>query len=266
MNDPDYGLSFETILVEQDGGVLTVTINRPEVLNAFNQVMCEEFRDLWTMLRDDDSVRAVVLRAAGDRAFSTGVDRKSGITHSTNPFHHTDPGPLLGPKSNECFKPIVCAINGMCAGGAFYWVNEADIVICSENATFFDPHATYGMTSALEPIGLSRRIPYGEVMRWVLMGLDERMSAQRALTIGLVSEVVANEELHARADYLAKKVAAKPGVSTEGAVKAVWQGQEVSLRQAQTFGAMYPAIGNPLGKSEVESSFESGVRPEWELR
>lgn len=266
MTDKPYGREFETILARADGAVLTVTINRPAVLNAFNQQMCEEFRDLWIEVRDDPSVHAVVLRASGDRAFSTGVDRKDGITHSANPFHHTDPGPLLGPKSNECFKPIVCAINGMCAGGAFYWLNESDIVICSEDATFFDPHVTYGMTSALEPIGLSRRIPFGEVTRWALMGLDERMSAQRALTIGLVSEVVPGRQLHARAQYLAEKVARKPATATEGTVKAIWQGQEVSLRLAQTFGAMYPAIGNPLGKAEVEGSFESGVRPRWELR
>ena len=266
MSNEPYGRRFETILAEADETVLTVTINRPAVLNAFNQLMCEEFRDLWIRVRDDESIHAIVLRAAGDRAFSTGVDRREGIAHSTNPLRPTDPGPLLGPKSNECFKPVICAVNGMCAGGAFYWVNESDIVICSDDATFFDPHVTYGMTSALEPIGLSRRIPLGEVMRWALMGLDERMSAARALAIGLVSEVVSGPELHGRADYLARKVAAKPHSATEGTVKAIWQGQEGGLRLAQTFGAMYPAIGNPLGRAEVAGTFESGERPTWELR
>jgi enoyl-CoA hydratase/carnithine racemase len=259
-------LELETIESSLEDTVLTVTLNRPHVLNAFNQLMCEEFRRLWLAVRDDDDVHAVVLQANGERAFSTGVDRKDGIEHSQNPWHHSDPGPLLGPKSNECFKPVICAVHGMCAGGAFYWVNESDIVLCSEDATFFDPHVTYGMTSALEPIGLARRIPLGEVMRWALMGLDERMSAQRALTIGLVSEVVPAETLRERAQYLAAKVAAKPRLATEGTVKAIWQGAELPLRLAQTFGSMYPAIGNPLARGEVAGSFESGRRPDYEVR
>jgi len=68
--------------------------------------------------------------------------------------------------------------------GAFYWINEADVVICSADATFFDPHTTYGMLSALEPAGLARRIPLGEAMRIALFGLDERMGAERAYASG----------------------------------------------------------------------------------
>jgi enoyl-CoA hydratase/carnithine racemase len=115
------------------------------------------------------------------------VDRKGGRERHPNPFSAEDPGQYLGAKQNRVWKPLICAVHGMCAGGAFYWLNEADIIICSEEATFFDPHTTYGMVSALEPVGLARRIPLGEVMRIALFGLDERMSSARALGIGLVS-------------------------------------------------------------------------------
>ena len=74
----------------------------------------------------------------------------------------------------------MAALHGMVAGGALYWVNEADIVICSDDATFFDPHVSYGITAALEPSGLARRVPLGEALRMALLGLDERMSASRA--------------------------------------------------------------------------------------
>jgi enoyl-CoA hydratase/carnithine racemase len=259
------GPQLETVTAELAGKVVTVTLNRPQVLNAFNQPMLEEFQRLWQAVRDDPGIHAVVLRATG-RAFSTGVDRRESIFHSANPLHVTHPGGELGPKSNECFKPVVCAINGMCAGGAFYWVNESDIVICSDDATFFDPHVTYGMTSAMEPIGLARRIPLGEVMRWSLMGLDERMSAQRALAIGLVSEVTLESDLHARADEIAHKIAAKPGVTTEGTVRAIWFGSQIGLHEAPFLAALYPAMGNPLGQADLRETFTSGVRPEWELR
>jgi enoyl-CoA hydratase/carnithine racemase len=168
----------------------------------------------------------------------------------------------MGPKSNEVWKPVVCAIHGMCAGGAFYWVNESDIVISSDDATFFDPHLNRGMVSALEPAGLLRRIPIGEVMRWALMGLDERMSAERAFQIGLVSEVVPENRLWGRAEQLAGKIAAKPPSAVQGTVKAIWESSELTRRQAQMVGLNYTTIGNPLSRE----AFEAGKPVEWELR
>src|SRR4029077_7459468 len=93
-------------------------------------------------------------------------------------------------------KRVVAAVPGMCAGGGQYFINEADIIICSDDAQFFDPHANAGIGSALEPIGmLARGVPIGGVLRWALMGSDERITAETALRIGLVSEVVARDDL-----------------------------------------------------------------------
>ncbi len=105
----------------------------------------------------------------------------------------------------------------MAAGGAFYWLNEADILICSDDATFFDPHVAYGMTAALEPIGATYRMPLGEVLRMVLLGNDERISAATALRIGLVSEVVSPDARWNRADELARIIAAKPPAAIQAA-------------------------------------------------
>ena len=259
-------LSYQTILFEQKDHVATVTLNRPEAMNSFNQAMLDDFSALWTKVRDDDSVRVVIVRAAGERAFCTGVDTKQGYDRHSNSWSRRDPGTQLGPKSNRCWKPIVCAVNGMAAGGAFYWINESDIVICSDVATFFDPHVSFGLTSALEPAGLARRIPYGEVMRWALMGIDERMSAQRAYQIGLVSEVVRTTDLWSRADEIAGKVAAKPPAATQGTVKAVWELTEVSRRQASEMGLDYTIIGNPIGVSQLEQSPPSSSTRAWEIR
>jgi enoyl-CoA hydratase/carnithine racemase len=247
--------------------VATVTLNRPHVLNAFNQTMCNEFRQVWDTVRRDDDVHVVVLRAAGDRAFSTGVDRTDPLDLGDNLWSQEDPGFSLSPKLCRVWKPVVCALHGMVAGGALYWVNQSDIVICSEDTTFFDPHVTYGMTSALEPIGLTRRIPLGEVLRIALLGLDERMSAGRALQVGLVSEVVPRERLWERADELAGRIAAKPPAAVQGTVRAIWESLDRTLTTALQTGLAYPLLGNPIGRKQVDPGlFESGVRPKWELR
>ena len=157
--------------------------------------MCEEIRDAWHVVKDDDRVHAVVLRAAGDRAFSAGLDTKQSFGQPDIVWNHLDPGEYLSPKWQKLWKPVVCAVQGMCTAGAFYFLNEADVVICSDDATFFDSHVTYGFVSAIEPIGLMRRIGLGDTLRMALTGNGERVSAETALRLGLVTEVVARDEL-----------------------------------------------------------------------
>jgi enoyl-CoA hydratase/carnithine racemase len=253
---------FQTVLFDVSEHVATITLNRPDVLNSFNQQMLDEHAQIWQRCRADDDIRAVVLRAAGDRAFSTGVDRKNGRVRRENPFSADDPGMFLGAKQNRVWKPLICAVHGMCAGGAFYWLNEADVIICSEEATFFDPHTTYGMVSALEPVGLARRIPIGEAMRIALFGLDERMSSTRAHTIGLVSEVVPREDLWDRAATLAGRLAAKPPLAVQGTVKAVWDAFSMSPGAAREVPLHYTQLGNPGSQLDLGAV----EKPKWELR
>lgn len=257
-------MGYETILYELEAHVATITLNRPEAMNSFNQTMREEFAHAWATIKEDDDVHVVVLRAAGDRAFCTGVDVKEGIHHATNIWSREDPGVQLSPKLNQVWKPVVCAVHGMAAGGAFYWINEADIVICSDDATFFDPHVTYGMTAALEPIGMTRRMPLGDVLRVALLGLDERMSPERALQVGLVTEVVARDDLWPRARALADIIAAKPPAAIQGTVKAIWESLDMTRTQALQVGLQYTQIGNPIGTAEVDRA--TATRPQWTLR
>lgn len=233
-----------------DDGVATITLNRPEVLNAFNQRMLDEFAHVWRRCRQDDEIRVIVLRAHGDRAFSTGVDMKEGRFRHPNPWSEDEPGALLGPKQNRVWKPVICALHGMVAGGAFYWVNESDIVICSPDAEFFDPHVTYGLTAALEPIGLLRRMPLGEVMRMALLGLDERIGARRALDLGLVSEIVDRDELWERADALAARIASKPPLAVQGTVRAIWDSFALSAQGAREIPLIYTQLANPRSRLE----------------
>ncbi len=249
-------MDYETIIVEKADHIATVTINRPEALNSFTKQMLIEFEHLWKDVSEDNDVRVVLLRAAKGRAFSTGADvRRSSEGESL--FHDNiwtarDPGEYLGPKQNKCWKPVVCAVHGLAAGGAFYWINESDIVICSEDATFFDPHVTYGMTAAVEPIGATYRMPLGDVLRMTLLGNDERISAYTALRIGLVTEVVENDRLWDRAHELAAKIAAKPAAATQGSCRAIWESLDQSRSAALQTGLKYCFLGNPAGMAEVD--------------
>lgn len=251
-------MTYETILVEIIEHVATITINRPQAMNSFTRKMCEEFAQLWKDIGENNDVHCCVLRAAPGRAFCTGVDVKASqepgqsVVDLANIWHCEDPGKFLGPKSMNCWKPVIAAVHGMAAGGAFYWLNECDIVICSDDATFFDPHVTYGMTSALEPIGMTYKMPLQDVLRMVLLGNDERLSAQTAMRVGIVSEVVPLDRLWPRAAELAAIVAAKPPAATAGSVKAIWQSLDLPRSVALMNGLRYCQIGNPVGIPQVD--------------
>src|ERR1700735_3013711 len=123
-------MHFETLLYEEDDGVATITLNRPEVLNAFDQRMQDELQQAWRALRSNDDVRAVVLTGAGDKAFCTGIDREEAIAEDylgneefrigmrgpvgpvSTPFMYNEPGVNINPKANDLWKPIVSAVNG----------------------------------------------------------------------------------------------------------------------------------------------------------
>jgi enoyl-CoA hydratase/carnithine racemase len=255
--------AFETVLFDVGADhIATITLNRPEVLNCFDQRMLDEFAQIWRICRHEDDIHVVVLRAAGDKAFSTGVDRKLGRFRHPNPLSEDDPGFWLGAKQNRVWKPLIVAVHGMCAGGAFYWLNECDVAICSEDATFFDPHTTYGMASALEPAALLRRISFGEVMRMALFGNDERISAAKALAIGLVSEVVSRDQLWERAHVLATRLAAKPPLAVQGTVKAVWDSLSMTIEASRSVPLMYTQLINP----KTKTAFDPGAERNWEIR
>ena len=174
-------MPFETILFEQnDEGVATITLNRPEKLNTFNQKMVEEMAAAWKIVAEDPSIKATVLRAAPCQAFCVGVDITDVITlYPEEPIRERDPGFFVGPKANNVWKPVVTAIHGMCAGGAFYFTNQTDIIICSEDAEFFEPHLSFGLVPGSEPVGLMNRMPYNEIMRMVLLGQRAHLRPDR---------------------------------------------------------------------------------------
>jgi len=271
---------FETLGYEERDGVAFVTLNRPDRLNAFNSLMQRELKALWRGLRRHDDVRCVVLTGAGEKAFCTGIDRMeqmggdtddttddSVVGSGSTPFMFNDPGDNIGPKSCDLWKPVIAAVNGMACGGAFYMLGEVEFIIAADSATFFDPHVTYGMTAAYEPMHMAGIMPFGEIMRLSLLGNHERLSAGRAHEIGLVSEVVPAGELLERAGWAARVIADRPALAVEGTVRSIWAAREFGQRQALRLGYAFVAMGTSQESiAEGQKVFESGKRIDWRLR
>jgi enoyl-CoA hydratase/carnithine racemase len=272
---------FETLLYEERGNVAIVTLNRPEVHNAFNQKMQDELRDLWRSLRTKSDVHAVVLTGAGERAFCTGIDRTESIERGyltramdrpphagqvSTPFMYNDPGANLNPKQNDLWKPIVAAVNGMACGGALYMLGEADIILAAEHATFFDPHVTYGMVAGFESMHLLQKLPLGETLRVALLGAHERMSAERAFQLGLVSEVAPAEDLMTRAMWVADAIASAPPLAVQGTLRAIWMANELARSAALAQVSSLVSLGTQFENIEQGHETFKTHRPQWRLR
>jgi enoyl-CoA hydratase/carnithine racemase len=278
--------SFETVGYEESDGVAWVTLNRPAVHNAFNAVMQRELRSLWRALRRHDDVRVVVLTGAGEKAFCTGIDRNEALGDAdpdatvgedgepihvgagATPFMFDDPGEDLGPKTCDLWKPVIGAVNGMACGGAFYLLGEVDFIIATEAAAFFDPHVTYGMAAAFEPLQMTGRMPFGELARLTLLGASERLSAARAHQIGLVSELATDvADLRDKAQWAAAAIAAAPPLAVQGSLRALWAGRDLTRGQALALGYAFVGLGNSEDAlAEGQRIFASGTRREWRLR
>jgi enoyl-CoA hydratase/carnithine racemase len=220
----------QPLLFRRDGHVALLTLNRPHRLNAIDGATKEALAAAWTEIGEDPTIRAVVLTGAGEKAFCVGADVKD-MAEGDRALTARLPYPpaILTARHAGIYKPVVTAVNGICAGGGLHFVADGDIVIASERATFVDPHVHVGQVAALEPIGLVRRIGLGATLRMVLLGRAETLSATEALDLGLVSEVHAPEVLLDRAFELADIVASGSPAAVQASLRAVWESLECGL-------------------------------------
>jgi enoyl-CoA hydratase/carnithine racemase len=270
---------FETIIVTKEDGVAWVSLNRPAVRNAINMQMQRELHEVWTSFRYDDEVRCIVLAAEGD-AFCSGIDRAEAISDENTdsmaagnypgyptPWMYDDPGRDVGPKACDLWKPVIAAVQGIACGGAFYMLGETEFIIAAEDAVFFDPHVTFGMTAAFEPIQMLSKMPFQEVMRMSLLGAHERITAQRAHEVGLVSEVVPVASLREHAQWAAQIIADSPPLAIQGTMRAIWTARDVGRLQGIGLANLFTRIGSDADSFRAgQERFASGQRPQWRAR
>ena len=233
--------SFDCLQIEVNGPVGWLINNRPEQLNAMSAHMRDEVAVAWTELDADPDVRVIVHTGNG-RAFQTGVDVTEiagdgvGFERYRDSMENWDLH--FTAWHQEVWKPVITAVNGLCAGGAFHWIADADIVIAASDAQFFDPHVSVGQVVSVEAIGLMRKMPVEAVMRMAFVGRYERMSAQRAYELGMISQIVdPPERLREEAQALAETVAKNSPAAMRATKKALVGALEMGLTDACKAGA-----------------------------
>jgi enoyl-CoA hydratase len=262
--------SFDCLIVERRGPVGWLINNRPDQLNAMSAQMRDEFAVAWKELDADPDVRVIVHTGEG-RAFQTGVDVTEIATDGQGmqryrqsveewDLHFTA-------WHQEVWKPVITAVNGICAGGAFHWVADADIVIAASDAQFFDPHVSVGQVVAIEAIGLLRKMPVEAVMRMAFVGKYERLSAQRVYELGMISQIVdPPDRLRAEAQALAEKIAQNSPAAMRATKKALWGALELGLTDACRAGAdeLVSMWGHP-DQTEGPLAFAERREASWQV-
>jgi enoyl-CoA hydratase len=234
-------MSYETLAVERHGPVGWLVFDRPDAANAMDATMLAELETAWRELAADPDVRVIVNTGNGD-AFQTGLDvrqlarDKAALREQSR--RTRDSELRLTAWHNRVWKPVIAAVNGVCAGGGLHFVADADIVIASPNATFLDPHVSVGQVSAFETIALAKRSPMEAITRMALIGRHERIDAARARQLGILSEVVdPPEHLRARAQELGETVARNSPAAMAATKRALWGALELGLTDACRAGA-----------------------------
>lgn len=235
--DPDWAEEFFGFEVRVVGHVLVVRIDRPEAGNALSRRMREPMARIWEGLDRDDRLRVAVLTGAGDRHFCTGADVGEIASEESVPSGEAVDEPIVwSPVARGVRKPVICAVNGVVAGGGLHFVVDADVVVAAEHAAFMDTHVSVGQVGAVENIGLTHRLPFGTVMRMTLQGRSYRLDATRAHALGLVDELVSAELLEATALRIAQEIAANSPRAVELSRAVLWDSLGRPPREAEADG------------------------------
>jgi enoyl-CoA hydratase len=234
-------MPYETLLLEMEDRIATVTLNRPKVLNALNATMFRELDEAFAALADDSAVRVVLLRGAGGRAFAAGADiAELAETGSASGELLAGSGQRVFRRIETLSKPVIACVDGFALGGGCELAMACTLRLASEAARFGQPEIKLGL---IPGYGGSQRLPRlvgsGAALKLILTGAI--IDAREALRIGLVDEIA--DDLAARATELAKTLAAMPPLAVAAAIEAVGSGADLPLDQAlaleaSTFGRL----------------------------
>lgn len=225
-------MSCENILVEVREPVAVITLNRPRVLNALNAATFRELTGVLEELVANAAVRAILLTGAGEKAFAAGADiQELAQVSAVEGQELALRGQHLFDRIESCGKPVIACVNGFALGGGCELAMACAFRIASETAKFGQPEVKLGL---LPGYGGSQRLPRlvgkGTALKLLLTG--EMISAEEALRIGLVEEVVAPDQLLPRAEQVAKTIASMAPIAVAKCIEAVQAGYDLPLRQA----------------------------------
>jgi enoyl-CoA hydratase/carnithine racemase len=263
----------KNVLFEVKDRVATITLNRPERLNAINKELRDELREAWMRVKSDTDIWCAIVTGAG-RGFSTGADVEklaSGGLEKRDRWNelsiHERIKVMPFPRRLLVHKPVIAAVNGVTAGASLDLVTESDIPIASERAEFLDPHVSLGHVSSHEMVNMARRVPVAWCMRMALLGKHERWSAEQALKIGLVTEVVPHDELMPRARELAAKICENAPFAVWGTKMGIIRGLGLPIEPAEEIAAgFYEVVEQTEDFLEGPRAYMEKRKPEWKAR
>jgi E-phenylitaconyl-CoA hydratase len=227
-----------SIDVDVTDGIATITINRPERMNAMDAEHYKGLSQAWMRVRDDTAIRVAIITGAGDKSFSAGADLKSFITApgGLDEMWLTQRDQLLN-RGLEVWKPVIAAVNGYCLAGGMTLLLGTDIRIAAEHATFNIAEVKRGI---LPGNGGTQRIldqlPYAIGMELLLTG--DSIDAQKALHYGLINKVVPKEKLMDEARAMAKKIAANAPLAVQAAKESAVRSREMDRVTGLRFEAV----------------------------
>ncbi len=265
-------MSRDTLTYEKRGPIGYVMLNRPALMNAFNEQMGDELFDVFGAIQEDRDVKACVLTGSGDRAFSAGADLKDARTHSLEVFAdflETRHGHFFDAIAN-CAKPVVAAVNGYAVGAGFQMVLCCDIVLAAENACFILPQVPLGIMPAYGgAVRLARFVGKGRAMEIVLTG--KSVDAREAYRIGLVNQVLPLPELMPAARALAEKLADMPPLSVRLAKESLNRGLDLPLAHtsnadAYRFFALVGTEDRKVGHEAMRQRKQKRAKPQFKGR
>ncbi len=260
-------MAFENVLVEQDGAVLVVTINRPKVLNALDARTLAELDEVFTDAARRDDVRVVVLTGAGEKSFVAGADiNELSVQTPVGGREHARRGQALFNRIEQLGKPVIAAVNGFALGGGCELAMACTLRLAADSARFGQPEINLGL---LPGYAGSQRLPRlvgrGRALELLLTGTQ--ISAEEAHRIGLVNRVVPAAELATEARSLAQAIAAKAPIAVRYILEAVNGGLEMSLTDAQDYEAtLFGLVSTTDDMREGTKAFLEKRKPEFKGR
>ena len=210
------------IAFERDGGIATITFDRPEKLNSLTLQMYDDLAAAFAEVRDDDRIGVAILTGAGERAFCVGADLTESIPALAEGRFDISRWDGAHQKHTCLFKPVIAAVNGLCLGGGFEIMLSTDLRIAAETARFGLPETGVGVVPAGGTLTrLTRQVPYAWAMELMLLG--DQIDAATALRYGLLNSVVPADRLAEEARQVAERLLARSGTALEVVKRSVLQ-------------------------------------------